>query len=164
MIFCFVPEIFKVSYYANSCYWSWARRQIFLCLERHTNEAKVSIQCRIDPFASFACQTADICDKSYLATDDVTGCASTVVWHKIENISTNNAAMLLKLGRDVAPCKIYLMVHILMLLWQHARFQDFPLSSKSNINTCSCMGQNIQLKMFKRRLYEGGTGIRLTCR
>ena len=69
--------------------------------------------------------------------------------------------MLLKLGRDVAPCKIYLMVHILMLLWQHARFQDFPLSSKSNINTCSCMGQNIQLKMFKRRLYEGGTGMLL---
>ena len=29
----------------NSCYWSWARCQIFLCLERHTNEAKGSIQC-----------------------------------------------------------------------------------------------------------------------
>ena len=31
--------------------------------------------------------------------------------------------MLLKLGRDVAPCEIYQMEHILMLLWQHARFQ-----------------------------------------
>ena len=38
-----------------------------------------------------------------LAIDDVIGCASTVVGHKIENISANNAAMLLKLGRDVAP-------------------------------------------------------------
>ena len=27
-----------------SCYWRWARCQIFLCLERHTNEAKGSIQ------------------------------------------------------------------------------------------------------------------------
>ena len=49
----------------NSCYWSWARCQIFLCLERHTYEAKGSIQCSIDPFSSFACQTADNCDKSY---------------------------------------------------------------------------------------------------
>ena len=38
---------------------------LFLCLERCTNEAKGSIQCRIDPFASLACQTADNCDKSY---------------------------------------------------------------------------------------------------
>ena len=52
-------------YFFNSCYWSWARCQIFLCLERHTNEAKGSIQCRIDPFASFACQTADNFNKSY---------------------------------------------------------------------------------------------------
>ena len=28
--------------------------------------------------------------------------------------------MLLQLGRDVAPYEIYQMVHILMLLWQHA--------------------------------------------
>ena len=38
-----------------------------------------------------------------LAIDDVIGCASTVVGHKIKNISANNGAMLLKLGRDVAP-------------------------------------------------------------
>ena len=38
-----------------------------LCLERHTNEAKGSIQNRIDPFASFACQTTDNCNKSYFA-------------------------------------------------------------------------------------------------
>ena len=43
MISCFVPEIFKFSYYGN------------------------------------------------LVTDDVIGCASTVVWHKIKNISANNA-------------------------------------------------------------------------
>ena len=37
-----------------------------------------------------------------LVTDDVICCASTVVRHKIKNISANNEAMLLKLGRDVA--------------------------------------------------------------
>ena len=36
-----------------------------LCLERDTNEAKVSVQSRIDPFASLVCQTADNCDKSF---------------------------------------------------------------------------------------------------
>ena len=45
-----------------------------------------------------------------LATDDVIGCANAVAGHKIENISTNNEAMLLKLSRDVAPYKIYQMV------------------------------------------------------
>ena len=93
-------------------------------------------------------------------TDDIIGCASTVVWHKIQNISTNIEAMLLKLSRDVAPYKIYQMVHILMLLWQHARFQS-PASSKSNIIICSCTGYQMQLKMLKRRLNEGGTAIRL---
>ena len=38
-----------------------------------------------------------------LATDDVIGGVSTVVRHKIKNISADNEAMLLKLGRDVAP-------------------------------------------------------------
>jgi len=67
--------------------------------------------------------------------------------------------MLLKLSRDVAPYKIYQMVHILMLLWQHARFQSLA-SSKSNIIICSCMGHQMQLKILKRRLNEGGTAIR----
>ena len=57
-----------------------------------------------------------------LVSDDIIGCASTVVWHKIKNISVNNEVMVLKLGRDVAPYKIYHMVYILMLLWQHAQF------------------------------------------
>ena len=65
-------------------------------------------------------------------TDDVTGCASTVVRHKIKNISTNNEAMRLKRGRDVAPYEMYHMVHILMLLWQHARFQS-PSRTKRDI-------------------------------
>ena len=43
-----------------------------------------------------------------LSADDATGCASTVVRHKIKNISTNNEAILLKLGRDVEPYEIYL--------------------------------------------------------
>ena len=38
-----------------------------------------------------------------LVTDDVIGRASTVVWHKNKNIPADNEAMLLKLGRDVAP-------------------------------------------------------------
>ena len=42
-----------------------------------------------------------------LVTDDVIGGARTVVWHKIKNISDNKEAMLLKLGRDVAPYEIY---------------------------------------------------------
>ena len=32
--------------------------------------------------------------------------------------------MLSKLGRDAATYEIYQMVHILILLWQHARFQS----------------------------------------
>ena len=41
---------------------------------------------------------------------------------KITNVSANNEAMPLKLCRDVASYEIYQVVHILMLLWQHARF------------------------------------------
>ena len=48
---------------------------------------------------------------------------------KITNISANNEAMLLKLGRDVAPYEMYQVVHILMLLWQHVWFLS-PASSK----------------------------------
>ena len=48
----------------NSCHWGRVWSQISLCLERHTNEAKGSTQSRIDTIASFACQTADNCDKS----------------------------------------------------------------------------------------------------
>ena len=76
---------------------------------------------------------AEIIKFSYyaiLATDDVIGCASTVVWHKIKNISAINDAMLLKLGRNVAPYEIYQMVHILMLLWQHACSSLLPLQNE----------------------------------
>ena len=38
--------------------------------------------------------------------------------------------MLLKLGRDVVPSEIYQMAHILMLLWQHARFQSISSSNQ----------------------------------
>ena len=75
-----------------------------------------------------------------LVTDDVIGCASTVGWHKIKNISTNIKAMLLKLCRNVPPYEIYQMVHILMLLWQHVRFQS-PASSKWN-TICDSTRQN----------------------
>ena len=84
-----------------------------------------------------------------LVTDDVISCASTGVWHKITNISINKEAMLLKLGRDVPPYEIYHMVHILMLLWQHARFQS-PASSKWNITICNSTSQNICSYMYLR--------------
>ena len=50
---------------SNSCYYSCACGQIFFCFKRHTNEANGSTQSKIDPFASFACQTADNCNNSY---------------------------------------------------------------------------------------------------
>ena len=40
---------------------------MFFCLEMHANEAKGSIQSRIDPFALFTCKTADNCNYSYCA-------------------------------------------------------------------------------------------------
>ena len=49
--------------------------------------------------------------------------------------------LFLKLGRDIAPYEIYQMVHILMLLWQHAWFQS-PASSKWNITICDSLRQN----------------------
>ena len=81
-------------------------------------------------------------------TDDVTGCASTVVWHKIKNISANNEAMLLKLGRYVAPYEIYQMLDILLLLWQHARFQS-PTSSNWNI-------REVKLDVYGKRQTANG--------
>ena len=65
-----------------------------------------------------------------LVADDVTVSASTVVCHKIKNISANNEAMLLKLDRHVAPYEIYQMVNILLLLWQQARFQSLSLQNQ----------------------------------
>ena len=41
---------------------------------------------------------------------------SIMVFSGVAYISANNEAMLLKLGRDVAPYKIYQMVYILLLL------------------------------------------------
>ena len=60
---------------------------------------------------------------------------------KITNISANNEAMPLKLCRNVASYEIYQVVHILMLLWQHARFLS-PASSKLNITICDSTRQN----------------------
>ena len=53
------------------------------------------------------------------------------------NISANNEAMQLKLGRDVEFYKIYHIVHILTLLW----FQS-PASSKLNISICDSARQS----------------------
>ena len=51
--------------YDNSAYCCWACVQIFLCLERYTNEADGSIQSKIYRYASFVCQTADNFNNSY---------------------------------------------------------------------------------------------------
>ena len=78
-------------------------------------------------------------------TDDVIGlCKNSGGTQKFKNISANNVAMLLKLGRDVAPYEIYQMVHILMLIWQHARFQSLS-SSKSKTPFVAGRG-----KMYKK--------------
>ena len=50
---------------ANGCYLSWVCGQIFFCFKRQANKAKGSIQCWIDPFTLFVCQTADNSDNSY---------------------------------------------------------------------------------------------------
>ena len=82
-------------------------------------------------------------------TDDVIGCAGTAVRHKIKSISSNIEAMLLKLGGDAASCKIYQMVHSLLLPWQHARFQS-PASPKLNITICDSRRQNT--RFYLRRM------------
>ena len=92
-----------------------------------------------------------------LVTDGVIGCASTVLRHKINNISANNEAMLLKLGRDVARHEIYLMVHILILLWQHVRFQSLS-SSKSSITICSCTWQKYTKSVNEETQWRVGLG------
>ena len=69
---------------------------------------------------------------------------------KIKNISANNEAMLLKLGKDVAPYEIYQKVYILTLLWQHARFQS-PASSKLSI-TASCNSTRQNTWSYLRRM------------
>ena len=84
-----------------------------------------------------------------LVTDDVISCASTAARHKTKNISANNEAMLLKLGRVVAPYKIYQKVHILMLLGQHTQFQSLA-SSKLNINYHLRLNQANCLDLLKR--------------
>ena len=68
--------------------------------------------------------------------------------------------MLFKLGRDVALYKIYQMVHILMLLWQHARLQYLPLQNQI-LPFVAPRGIIYSSKCLKRRPNEDGTGIRL---
>ena len=66
-------------------------------------------------------------------TDDVISGSNMGPKHKINNISSNNKAMLLKLVTGIVPKNIHHMVHILMLLWQHPWFQ---ISFIQNKNPC----------------------------
>ena len=102
-MYCETKENVYFLCFSNSYYSSWACCQIFLCSERHTNEAKGSMQSWIDHFASFACQTADNCDKSYWITlcsnewSTMTG----LQCHAIENKNRNHLInQLKKLGYE----------------------------------------------------------------
>ena len=57
--------------------------------------------------------------------------------------------MLLKLGGFVAPYEIYQMVHILMMLWQHARFQSLPLFKSFCLRDRGRLGDEGQPIMLK---------------
>ena len=102
---CFVPEIFKFSYYAN------------------------------------------------LVTDDVIDCASTVVWHKIKNISANNEAMLLKLGRDQDYVRIRYSCHGPRLLRQ---LNDTKFYRRLDTDITSDIQTRVEF--FSRDLTRGGGG------
>ena len=96
-----------------------------------------------------------------LVTDDITGCASTVMRYKLKNTSANNESMGLKLGRDIAVYEIYLIVHISVLLWQHVRFHSHS-SSESNITICSLtQGKTYSQKCFRGDPVDGGSRIPL---
>ena len=95
----FVPEIFKFPYYAKL-----ATDDIIGCASVACIPPPYFCSCPIfragkTPKTPFFA----LCSTETLATQVS---ASTVVWHKIKNISTNNEAMLLKLGRDIAPYEI----------------------------------------------------------
>ena len=55
--------------------------------------------------------------------------------------------MLLKFGRVIAPYEIYQMVQILMLLWQHSRFQSS--SSGEGGGRVMFSATNVNCQMFK---------------
>ena len=58
--------------------------------------------------------------------------------------------MLLKFGRAVAPYEIYQMVHILMLLWQHSRFQSSFKEEEEEEESCFALQMsNVKCQMFK---------------
>ena len=49
----------------NSCYYSWARRQNFFCLQLHATEAKGSIQWEMTHYPRLCVKTAGNCNNSY---------------------------------------------------------------------------------------------------
>ena len=79
---------------------------MFFCLEMHANEAKGSIQSRIDPFASFACKTADNCDNSY--------CIVSVVL--LQNLKKKNKTKTNKQKKNKKKTKKSFSVNLLALL------------------------------------------------
>ena len=73
-----MKQIISLSIVSISCYYSCACGQIFFCFKRHANEANGSTQSKIDPFASFACQTADNCNNSYCEAKSIITCDHTL--------------------------------------------------------------------------------------
>ena len=97
--------------------------------------------------------TCETCAKACLATSSFFYILSSLFLLLHSFLSSLSSLFEHSVPRQKRSCcrryEIYQMVHILMLLWQHAWFQS-PASSKSNITICSCTGHKIQLKMLKR--------------
>ena len=67
--------------------------------------------------------------------------SSVVQVTKIKKISANDEAMLLKLGRDVLPHKIYQMVYILMFLWHILGASLLPLQNEISLPFATQQGK-----------------------
>ena len=112
----------------NSCYWSWACCQRLFCSERHTNEAKESIQSRIDPFASFVCQTADNCNKSYFSAVKDAGKIFITV---LVLIISNKTLVILKINKKNSWSSFMFASNL------HTFVSDFSAINQ-RIGQCSC--------------------------
>ena len=73
--------------------------------------------------------------------DDVTNCSNMVSKHKMTNIAANNWVRHLNLDNNNVLQKIYHIVHILMLLWQHA-WSQFSFRFESTIINCDSIKRN----------------------
>ena len=113
----------------NSCY-SWACGQIFFCIKMHTNKANASIQSKIEPFASFARQTANNCNNSYYTN-----------FLKIENLSEVSTGTV-----DIGLKKQNLYFRVRLAREMKSMFLKLGINLLPSINTtllnCSISNEN----------------------